>query len=561
MALAPITDFLVRLTRRGVAKCGRGVTALQMQGPGAVQFWLIAMMIGIAAGFAAVAFRLGVLALQGVFYGADDYTLATHLAQLHWGWIIGIPIAGGLAVGLILDFLTPDGRARTVAHVIEGAALKDGRVDTRYGLASTLASLITLSTGGSTGREGPVVHIGAVFSSYVAKWIHADGVTGRDLMGCAVAAAVSASFNAPIAGALFALEVVLRHFAVHAFAPIVIASVSGAVVSRLFVGDVTEFVLPDHSLEFYVEIPAFMLLGLLSGLVAAVMMWTIFVAEDLGDTVQAATGLPRWARPAVAGGMLGGIAVFFPHIIGVGYETTSRALTGGLDLWAAIIFAVVKVVAVAITIGGRMGGGVFSPSMMLGALTGLAFGSFATAVFPAVSGTVGLYALAGTGAGAAAMLGAPISTALIIFEMTGDWQAGLAVMVSVSLSTALSSRLVKGSFFLMQIERRGVHIADGPQEYLLATISVGRLMRPITADDPVNQTQAQELLEQGAALTPGDTLEVALPLFDRLSSGFLPVVRERDGDGPQELLGTITHIDALKAYNRAMAETAREEHS
>lgn len=555
-----VEDLLKGKARRGLAKCGRALNAVRHRGLGAIQFWIIALLIGIAAGFAAVGFRLGIIALQEAIYGANDAVLASHLAGLHWGWVLSIPILGGLVVGVLLNVFVPDGRARSVAQVIEGAALGEGRVETRHGLVSALASMITLSTGGSTGREGPVVHLSAVMSSYVAKWIHADGITGRDLMGCAAAAAVSASFNAPIAGALFALEVVLRHFAVHAFAPIVIASVAGAVVARLFVGDVTEFMLPVHTLAFYVELPAFMVLGLISGLVAAVMMWTIFAAEDLGDVVQSSTGLPGWARPAVAGALLGGIAIFFPHIIGVGYETTSRALTEKLVLWEAFVFAVVKVIAVAITMAGRMGGGVFSPSLMLGALTGLVFGLVATAIFPSVSGTSGLYAIAGMGAVAAAVLGAPISTALIIFEMTGDWQAGLAVMVAVSLSTALASKLVSRSFFLTQIERRGVHLAAGPQEYLMATISVGRLMRPMSDDVGVSLTQMADLMRQGSWLHPNDTLEKALPLFDRLGLNHVPVATPGAEGGP-ELLGVLDQVTALKAYNSALADTAQEEHS
>ncbi len=557
-----VEDLLRGKARRGLAKCGRALKTVRHRGLGAIQFWIIALLIGIAAGFAAVGFRLGIIALQEAIYGANDAVLASHLAGLHWGWVLSIPILGGLVVGVLLNTFVPDGRARSVAQVIEGAALSEGRIDTRHGLVSALASMITLSTGGSTGREGPVVHLSAVMSSYVAKWIHADGITGRDLMGCAAAAAVSASFNAPIAGALFALEVVLRHFAVHAFAPIVIASVAGAVVARLFVGDVTEFMLPVHTLAFYVELPAFMVLGLISGLVAAVMMWTIFAAEDLGDVVQTSTGLPGWARPAVAGALLGGIAIFFPHIIGVGYEMTSRALTEKLVLWEAFVFAVVKVIAVAITMAGRMGGGVFSPSLMLGALTGLVFGLVATAIFPAVSGTSGLYAIAGMGAVAAAVLGAPISTALIIFEMTGDWQAGLAVMVAVSLSTALASKLVSRSFFLTQIERRGVHLAAGPQEYLMATISVGRLMRPMSDDIGVSLTQMADLIHQGSWLHPNDTLEKALPLFDHLGLNHVPVATPgTEGTGRPELLGVLDHVTALKAYNRALADTAQEEHS
>ncbi|MGB7263123.1 MAG: chloride channel protein, partial [Albidovulum sp.] len=181
---------------------------MRARGPSQVQFWFIALMIGIAAGFAALGFRKGISVLQTFAYGSDDLRLASAVGALDWWWVLGLPILGGLIVGLILDRFTPDGRVRSVADVIEGAALHDGRVERRAGLASAAASLITLSTGGSTGREGPVVHLAAVISTWVSVRINANGITGRDLLGCAVAGAVSASFNAPIAGAIFALEVV-----------------------------------------------------------------------------------------------------------------------------------------------------------------------------------------------------------------------------------------------------------------------------------------------------------------------------------------------------------------
>ncbi|WP_306007072.1 chloride channel protein, partial [Aquicoccus porphyridii] len=430
------------------------------------------------------------------------------------------------------------------------------------GVASALASLITLGTGGSTGREGPVVHLASLISSWVSNRIHASGMTGRDLMGCAVAAAVSASFNAPIAGALFALEVVLRHFAVHAFAPIVIASVAGTVINRLAFGDVTEFALPGTSaLEFYVELPAFLLLGLVCGLVAVVMMRVIFLAEDMAGHTQARIGLPRWLRPAVTGLLLGGIAIWFPHIIGVGYETTSAALTGQLVLHEAVVFCVLKVVAVAITMAGRMGGGVFSPSLMVGALTGLAFGLIATSVFPEVSGADTLYALAGMGAVAAAVLGAPISTTLIVFEMTGDWQTGLAVMVAVSMSTALSSRLVDRSFFLTQLERRGVRLAAGPQAYLLAMFRVVSLMKPLGERECPDESDLWQMVEDGIYVDANATLETAMPVFEQSGAAYLPVLSLTGENNRPELWGALWHVDALKSYNRALAATAEEEHS
>ncbi|MEL7177436.1 MAG: chloride channel protein [Pseudomonadota bacterium] len=559
----PAKSLLAQQLDDVLSACKGGWQVMKHRGPSQIQFWFIALVIGIAAGFAALFFRKGIIWLQGTLYGTDDPShIHSFAVNLPWYWVLLIPVCGGLVVGLILHWFTPDGRVRSVADVIEGAALHDGRVEKRAGLASALASMITLSSGGSSGREGPVVHLAGVVSSYVSNLIRADGITGRDLLGCAVAAAVSASFNAPIAGALFALEVVLRHFAVHAFAPIVIASVAGTIINRLEFGDVTEFVLPvSNNLDFYIELPAFLLLGLTSGLIAVVLMRAIFWTEDMGSYLQEKLSVPRYLRPAFAGLLLGIMAIWFPHIIGVGYETTSLALTGELVFHEAMVFAILKVAAVAITMGGRMGGGVFSPSLMVGALAGLAFGIVATGIFPDISGSETLYALAGMGAVAAAVLGAPISTTLIVFELTGDWQTGLAVMVAVSLSTALASRLVDRSFFLTQLERRNIHLAAGPQAYLLAMFTVAKVMRKKDHPRAAKDEACWELVEQGIYIDGNATLEQAMPMFDTNTVRFIPVVTLGGEDSPPELWGALFHVDALKAYNRALAATAAEEHS
>ncbi|MFV0245302.1 MAG: chloride channel protein [Qingshengfaniella sp.] len=529
---------------------------------GKIRFWFVALAIGMAAGFAALLFRKGIDLLQTLLYGTGEANLASFAQTLPWWWILTLPILGGLAVGLILDRWTPDGRVRAVADVIEGAAMHEGRVEGREGLASALASLITLSTGGSSGREGPVVHLAGVLATWVSNALKADGITGRDLLGCAVAGAVSASFNAPIAGAIFALEVVLRHFAVHAFAPIVIAAVAGTVINRLEFGGVTEFVLPHPgTLVFYVELPAFLLLGLLSGLVAVTLMGGVFWAEDLATRLSRRTQLPRWARPAISGACLGGLAIAFPHIIGVGYETTSRALTGDLTLTDATVFVVIKCIAVALTFAGRMGGGMFSPSLMVGALLGLAFGIVATAILPDVSGSETLYALAGMGAVAAAVLGAPISTTLIVFELTGDWQTAIAVMTAVSLSTALASRLVDRSFFLTQLERRGIHLAAGPQAYLLTRQRVSSVMYPLGHAGVPEAAAIERLVAEGITLDRAATLAQALPLFERTDTGFVVITRQSDPAQPSEVIGALSHLAALKAYNAALIATAEEEHS
>ena len=531
-------------------------------GASQLTLWPVAVLVGIATGYAVLGFRMGIAALETLFYGVSSATLHSHAATLDWWHVLIVPIIGGLIVGQILVHLSPTRRARGIDDVIQSAAMNNGRISKSQGGASALAALVTLSTGGSTGREGPAVHIGAVIASWVSDRLRASPVTARDILGCAAAAAVSASFNAPIAGAIFALEVVLRHYALHSFGPIVVASVAAAIVSRIHLGDFSTFELPAQSLAFYWEMPAFMILGVLCGFVGVIMMRVLFFAEKVGDRVQEFLSLPDSLRPAVAGAFLGLIAIQFPHIIGVGYETTFLALTSNLTFTTAVIFAVVKVAAVAITFSGRMGGGVFSPAVMIGALTGAAFGNAATAIFPLVSGVEAIYALAGMGAVAAAVLGAPISSTLIVFELTGDFQTSIAVMVSVSLASVVSDRMVARSFFLTQLENRGLHLSDGPQGYLAATMNVRHLMRHRGADNCAPDSGCMELVEQGAVLGEGDTLERALPMFDQLSGTYLPVVKEGVGkDDPPILLGALFHVDALRAYNHALEEELREEHA
>jgi CIC family chloride channel protein len=535
---------------------------MRERGPSQAQFWLLALLIGTGAGFAALGFRLGISALQRAVYGADDVTLASVAGELPWAWVLMVPVIGGLAVGLILDRFTPDGRVRAVSDVIEGAALDGGRVETREGLASAAASLITLGTGGSSGREGPVVHLAGVISTAVARRIKASPITGRELLGCGVAGAVAASFNAPIAGALFAHEVVLRHFAVHAFAPIAIAAVAGTVINRMQFGGLTEFILPDSmDIGFYVELPAFMLLGLICALVAAAMMGGIFRADRMGTTIMTRLGWPRWSRPALAGLLLGLIAIRFPHIIGVGYETTAAALGGQIGLQQAILLATVKAIAVAVTLGGRMGGGIFSPALVMGSLTGLAFGIIATSLLPTFSGNVNVYAFAGMGAVGAAVLGAPISTALIVFEMTGDWQTGIAVMTAISLSSALASRLVRRSFFFTQLENRGIHLAEGPHIWLPRNLRITPVIRALDSDAAPATDLVRNIAASGQTLQQGTTLEKALQEFDRTKAAFLPVMSQPDPDTEPQIIGVVYHIDALRTLNQALAETAAEEHA
>ena len=296
----------------------------------------LAAVIGVAVGYGAIGFRLLLASIQEVFYGFSSQQVATLADDLAWWHVLFAPAAGGLVVGLLLRFLVPGRRAEGVAQVMEAGALRGGRLTPGKGLAVAAVSVASLGAGASAGREGPVVHLGATAASFVAQRLKFGPSLSLTLLGCGVASAVAASFNAPIAGAFFALEVVIGHYALHAFSPIVIASVAGAIVSRIHLGDFPAFVLPDYSIVSFFELPAFLMLGIVCAAVAMIFMWSIMFAADAVEH----TRTPIWLRPAIGGLGVGAIAVFFPEVLGVGYEATGDALKGIIPL-GFLIFPVI----------------------------------------------------------------------------------------------------------------------------------------------------------------------------------------------------------------------------
>ncbi|HET8728522.1 MAG TPA: chloride channel protein [Alphaproteobacteria bacterium] len=419
----------------------------------------LALVIGTTAGAGAIAFRWLIGAVQFVFYGFSAETVVTLAADLPWWQILFAPAVGGLAIGLVLRFLVPGGRPLGVPHVMEVHALRDGRMSVRSGLAAAVASAASLGVGASVGREGPVVHLGATIGSGLARVMRLPSNLSRTLLGCGVAAAVAASFNAPIAGVFFALEVVVGQYALTIFAPIVLAGVSGTVLSRLYYGDFPAFILPARfEIQSFLEFPAFAVLGGVSALVSVIFMKSAVATEDLADR----TPIPRVLRPAVGGLFVGAIALWFPHVLGVGYEATDMALKGMLPLWLLLALIVAKGAATAISLGFGFAGGMFSPALFLGAMTGGAFGVIATHVFPQLSSGTGAYTLIGMGAVSGAVLGAPISTILIIFEMTGDYALTTALMVSVVIASTLVDQAFGRNFFTWQLERSGIDLKRLP---------------------------------------------------------------------------------------------------
>jgi CIC family chloride channel protein len=367
----------------------------------------------------------------------------------------------------------PGRRPQGVAHVIEANALRGGRMSLTDGIKAAVVSAVSIGSGASVGREGPVVHLGASLGSWASRRLHLGRTSSRTLLGCGVAAAVAASFNAPIAGTFFALEVVVGHYALTAFAPIVIAAVLGTMVSRMHYGNFPAFILPDApSITSFWEFPAFAILGCVAAVVAIVFMRMTFLTEDLLDK----TPVPRWARPALGGLAIGAIAIAFPQVLGVGYEATDAALSGRYLLPLLIALIVLKMAATAISLGCGFGGGVFSPSLFIGAMLGGAYGIIATEAFPHLSSGHGAYTIIGMGAVAGAVLGAPISTILMVFELTNDYAITIAVMIATSASSIITHQYQGQSYFTWQLDRRGLALKGGQDVGLLGAIKARDVM-------------------------------------------------------------------------------------
>lgn len=513
--------------------------------------WLLAAIIGVVVGYAVWGFRVTIGNVQQLWLGDPSHDVVATLASGQpWWLIVAVPALGGLLVGLFLQYALPKRRPEGVADVIEAKALGGARINFLHGLGSALVAAVSLGAGASAGREGPAVHLGATLASGIDRHFHLSAAAKRTLLGCGVAAAVSASFNAPIAGVLFALEVVLGHYALSAFIPIVIASVGATLVTRNHLGDFPAFILPQYQIESYWEFPAFALLGITCGVVAISFQ---FVAMGADWTARRVT-MPLWLRPVIGGLIIGAIGVFLPEILGVGYEATNAALTQRFSLVMLLSLLVAKTVATAITLASRFGGGVFSPSLYLGAMTGGAFGIIAASVFPDYASSNGLYAIVGMGAVAAAVLGAPISTALIVFELTQDYEVVIAALPAISLASGMMQAFHGQSFFHWQLSQRGVFLQEGPHQQIVREIHVRDFMTPLSEEE---RTEPPERDEDMPLLTPEDTLAAALRAFDTASHTRILVV---DGSDTSKTLGWAERVAALDTYNKALVDAHVEEH-
>lgn len=449
-----------------------------------IQYLFLAILIGVLAGYGAVLFKYVLKSMQWVFYqNTEDFLLFGESVPV-WMKIV-MPAAGGLVVGLVVSYFASEAKGHGVPEVIQAIALRGGRIRKRVAAAKIFASAVTIGSGGSVGREGPMVQIGSSIGSSIGQVFHVPSVHMRTMVGCGAAAGIAATFNAPIAGVLFALEIIIGDFGVMQFSPVVLSSVTATTISRYYFGDFPHFQIPEYSIVSLWEFCFYPILGVITGFVGLAFTKILYKFEDFFDDAP----IPDWIKPAIGGALLGCVIALFPEVFGVGYGAMNLALTNKMELSALAILIFIKILASSITLGSGGSGGIFAPSLFMGCMTGGAFGLVLHSLLPGMTALPGAYALVAMGGVVAGTTYAPITAILIIFEMSGTYSIILPLMLTCITATVMNSTIRRASIYTTKLLRRGIDIEAGRERHLLEHIMVKEVM----TDEVVTIPQATPL--------------------------------------------------------------------
>jgi CIC family chloride channel protein len=477
---------------------------------------ILSVVVGVGGGFGALIFRWLIGFFHKLFF--DYGTLLFFQITTHPEYLIPlIPMLGGFLIAPITYRVAKEARGHGVPEVMLAVALKGAIIRPFIALAKSIASSICIGSGGSAGREGPIVQIGSALGSTLGQVFKMSEERMKILVGCGAAAGISATFNAPIAGVLFALEIILGDFSIHAFSPVILSSVIATVISRAFLGNYPAFTVPRYDLVSIWEIPMYISLGLFAGVFSALFIKVLYKSEDIFEV----WGINNYFKPAIGGLVIGIIGIFYPQIFGVGYEAITSALHEGMIIWVLFVLIFMKIIATSLTLGSGGSGGIFAPSLFIGAMLGGFFGNLVHLAFPQVTATPGAYALVGMSAVVAGTTHAPITAMLIIFEMTGDYRIILPVMLASVLSTLLSHKLSRESIYTMKLVRRGINLKAGRDVSILGTVLVKEVMS-----------------QKWESISNSMSLGKLLPFVESSNDTFFPVV-----DYKGDLEGTISFQD------------------
>lgn len=549
----------------------------------------LACTVGVVTGCGAIIFAELINLVQWFAIGSTDLPLYV-LPKLSWYHILLVPTIGGLLVAPLVYLVARESRGHGVPEVMEAITFKGGKIRPQVAAIKALASALTIGTGGSVGREGPIVQIGAALGSGLGQLLRVPSSRLPILAGCGVAGGIAAVFNAPIAGAFFALEVIMGNFAMPSFGPVVLSSVIATVISRAYFGNHPAFVVPGYTLVSAWELPLYLLLGIFCGLGALVFMTVLDTLEKWIATLP----VPKLLKPAAGGLVLGLVVLFVPNVYGIGYATMDLILRNGISWPWLLLLLPVKMAATSLTLASGGSGGLFLPMLYLGAVIGGLFGFSVSAGFPDLTGPSGAYALVGMSAFLAAAVHCPITAFLLLFEITADYHIILPLMLSCSVSTLVAKLARDESIYTLQLVRRGIDIRRR-EENIMQTFTVGQVMRqdaPILQDSvafaevmqhflvsavpvcfvvdrqrhllgEISIHDIKELLQQEDALgslviakdvaqpsrataDPDDPLVRCLEKFTLIGQDYLPVVSSTTG----VLLGTVSRREILDLYIR-----------
>ncbi|MBW1991912.1 MAG: chloride channel protein, partial [Deltaproteobacteria bacterium] len=446
-----------------------------------VYFSLLAIIIGILAGYGALLFRLVIKIAQYAFY-QNSQDFITFAPSVPFYLKIALPALGGLFVGPLVYFGAREAKGHGVPEVMEAVALRGGQIRPRVAVVQILASGICIGSGGSVGREGPIVQIGSSIGSTLAQVLRVPHLWQRTMVGCGAAAGIAATFNAPIAGVLFAVEVILGEFGVAIFSPVILASVTATTISRYYLGDFPAFIIPAYQLISLWEFAFYTLLGVTAGLVALLFITVLYKFEDFFDGLR----IPDFIKPVIGGLIIGLILLKWPNVFGVGYGSINLALKNNMPAMLLLSLVFIKILATSITIGSGGSGGIFAPSLYIGAMTGGFFGWCMNQWFPGITASYGAYALVGMGAVVAGTTHAPITAILIMFELTATYKIILPLMISCILSTLIATSLKEGSIYTIKLLRRGVDLRRGWEQSILQSIKIRDIMNHRVETVPEN---------------------------------------------------------------------------
>jgi len=447
---------------------------------------VVAALVGVGSGLGAVVFRSLIyfvtwLATGHVAFGQDGHSGSSHLPWLGLGFFVVIPVIGGLVYGPLIYRYAREARGHGVPEVMMAVAHDRGRIRPQVSVVKAVASALCIGTGGSVGREGPIVQIGSALASSVGQWAKMPENRMRILVACGAGGGIAATFNAPVAGVLFGVEIILREFSLDALFAMMLAATLADAVAIPFLGDrpfLTGFP-PGIALRHPQDYLLVAVLAVAAALVGVLFKDVVYKTEDLCDRVWG--NRPEWARPAVGAIALGLVLLAVPQLYGVGYPVMYKAVAGDYVLWFLLVLAAGKIIACSLTLGIGGSGGVFAPSLFIGATSGMAFGAIAGHLFGPAAGPPALYAVVAMGAVFASAARAPLTSVASVVEMTGDYTLALPVMLAVAIATATSRALSYGTIYTTKLLRRGYDIDRAAPWRAFGDLTAADAMRPFPA--------------------------------------------------------------------------------